>query len=172
MGVLADIAETYIRPARVIRRKAARGVSERQLLAWLMAASLIALLARLPGVTARADETQPREALAAAAIIAGLLFAPLFFYALAAISRLGAWLLGGRGSGQGARLALFWALLALQPLVIAAIYLPALLPAGLPAYLVTIPAGLWFLWVWLAGLGALEIDAARRGRQGFTDNRS
>lgn len=156
MGRIIDLAETPFRPARVVRRLAARGVSERQLLAWVMAASLIALLARLPLLLENRAPDQPPEALAGAAIIAGLLFAPLFFYALAALSRLIARVMGGQGSGQGARLALFWVLLALQPLVVAALYLPVFLaPLGLDGAL-RVGAGLWFLWAWLSALVALE----------------
>ncbi len=158
-GFFRDVAETYHAPGRVFRRKFLGGLRENQLLAWLMFACLIAFVARLPELRARhriGDMDQPFEALVSANLVAMLIFAPLFLYALAAVSHVIARILGGQGSGQSARLALFWTLIALQPLVVLSGLLTAI---GAPQnVLVTVSAvsGMAFLWVWFSGLRATE----------------
>ncbi len=52
------------------------------------------------------------------ALMATLFLLPPLAYALAAISHLVARALGGRGTGYGARMALFWSLLAVSPLML------------------------------------------------------
>ena len=77
---------------------------------------------------------------------------PLFLYLVAGLVALIARLLGSRMTGYGARLALFWALLAASPLI-----LLWGLTAGFvgPGIEMTIVGALWcaaFLWFWITGL--------------------
>ena len=158
-----DIAETYVHPGRVMRRKAAAGLSERQLLGYLMGALFIAFLVRLPVVIPLSYgpmmDGAPPEALIGSYFVAVLFFAPLFMYLVAMLSHLIAHMVGGKGDGQRARLALFWSLLALQPLMIVTTTLGNLAPLGRFGALAGIFGAAWSLWIWLAGLSALERDA-------------
>jgi len=158
MAFLRDIAETYGRPANVITRKLAQDVREDQLLGYLLIASLVSFVARLPALlqTEIGAVDPSRPALVGAAFVASMLFGPLFFYALAAISHRIALFFGGKGGWQGARLALFWPLMALQPLVVAVLYLNSQIgPSGLQTGLTTALA-LFFFWTWIKSLIAAE----------------
>ncbi len=160
MGLLADIARTYLDPAGVLRRKRGENPGENILLAYLLFACLISFLVRLPGLLASNPATQgptPDQtlpALVGATFVATLLFAPLFFYLLSVISHVLARLLGRQGAMKDARLALFWTLLALQPLVIASVVVGNMLPPPMPNILSAL-AGLFFLATWLRGLHGL-----------------
>ncbi len=118
MALLRDIAATYMAPRRAARRKLAQAPGEETLLAYVMFASLIAFCARIPALIAQADTLPSPSTFIGAQFVAAMIFGPLFLYALAALSYLLARALGGRGSGRDARLALFWVLLTMQPLVI------------------------------------------------------
>lgn len=121
MGVAADIVESYRRPAAVMRRHLAAGPREDRALIFLMLACALSFLAQWPRLMRKAamDGAVPFEAHLAGALFGWLFVAPLFFYALAALSRIVARLAGGQGTWAGARLALFWALLVTSPLSLA-----------------------------------------------------
>jgi hypothetical protein len=63
--------------------------------------------------------------------------------------------MGGQGSAFGARLALFWAVLAAAPLWLAAAAVETLLP-GPAATLAGALALAALVWIWLAGLVEAE----------------
>jgi hypothetical protein len=152
---LADVADTYRDPAAVFARKLTIGVREPQLLAWVVFACLISFLARLPGLVSLHRESaieQPLEALLAASLVAGVFFAPIFFYVLAGISHLVAKVFGKQGSWQSARVALFWSLIALQPLLILTQTLSVQIGTNLLTKGASIGAGAFFLWVWFKGM--------------------
>ena len=117
MAFWRDIAQTYVAPGTVIRRLLARNPAERVLLIYVMGACLMSFLVRLPRLAYIYQPTAeaPLEAYFAASMVAGLIFAPLFFYAIAAVSQLIARMFGGQWTWKGSRLALFWCLLAAQP---------------------------------------------------------
>lgn len=118
MSVTADIRASWRRPRAVIRRQLAGGQREDRALAYLMGACLLIFVAQLPRLAREAhlDSSIPLDARLQAALLGWLMFAPLLFYGIAALSHLTAKALGGQGSWFGARLALFWALLASVPL--------------------------------------------------------
>ncbi|MBZ0129522.1 MAG: YIP1 family protein [Rhodobacteraceae bacterium] len=153
-ALLAGIAETWIAPGRAVRRLAATNPGEEKLLAWLMIASLVSFLVRSPQTLQSGLESDTLAGLFGAQIVASMLFGPLAFYALAALSHLAMRVSGGTGSGRNARLALFWSAFALQPLVIAVAILGWLLP-GLHGVLL-LALGLFFLSIWLRALLAVE----------------
>jgi len=157
MSFWHDVAQTYVRPATVARRLNARHIADRVLLAYVMGASLISFAARMPGMIRDYQPTPdaPLAAFAASTMVAALIFAPLFFYALASLSDLAMRLIGRASSGVAARLALFWPLFALQPLVIAlqivSIWqIPALILSA-----IHLLAGAYFLFIWLSSLTAV-----------------
>ena len=102
----------------VLRRKLAGGAREDRALATLFGACLLIFVAQWPGLSraAHLEPEIPLDARLGGALMAWLFIAPLAAYVIAAVSHAVARLLGGRGSWFGARLALFWALLAASPL--------------------------------------------------------
>lgn len=118
MAVTTDIAAMYRRPRAVVRRLLAMGQREDRALVWLMLACALIFVAQWPRLSREAyqDPDVPLQALLGGALLGWLFLAPLFLYGLAAVSRIVARLLGGRGTWYTARLALFWSLLAAVPL--------------------------------------------------------
>ncbi len=155
MPVTRDIARTYRAPRQVIREKLGQGAREDRALATLIGACVLIFVARWPDLARQAhlDPDVPFEARMAGALMGWLFIAPLAAYVMAAATRFAAWVVGGRGSGFGARLALFWALLAASPLwllngLVAGMIGPgsALNATGLAAvgaFLVFWGAGMW-----------------------------
>lgn len=165
MQLFRDILETYWQPGIVIWRKQAAGLRESQLLAWLMGASLISFFVRLPGlVSMHGNENlaEPLTTLVGATMAATLVFGPLFLYAIAALSHLVARAFGGQGDWQSGRLALFWTILALQPLVILVEMLNNIGMSGQINALVALVSGLFFLWTWLRALIAAETYSPKK----------
>jgi hypothetical protein len=80
------------------------------------------------------------------------------FYLLAAASHLGARALGGTGSGYGARLALFWALLAVAPLMLLQGLVAGFLGAGTQLIAVSALVFAAFVLIWFAGLRVAEFE--------------
>lgn len=119
MAVTRDIAATYRGPGAVMRRLLSMGQREDRALAILMAGCVVMFVAQWPRLAREAYLTeQELNPLLGGALLAWAFIAPLILYTIALISHWIARVLGGRGSGFGARLALFWALLAASPLVL------------------------------------------------------
>jgi len=89
--------------------------SEARALAYLVIACVLIFIAQWPRLLAQTTDVPP-EARIGGALFGWLFIAPLAFYALAAIARLIAGAMGGRGTWYSSRLALFWALFAAAPL--------------------------------------------------------
>ena len=126
-----------------------------QLLQIFIIACVISFLARLPGLVELhkvSDLNQPLQAFLTASLVTGIFFAPIFFYVLAAISHLIAKLVGGQGTSQSARLALFWSLIAMQPLLILTQTLGTLIGPNMVTQMMSFVAGAFFLWVWITGI--------------------
>jgi hypothetical protein len=159
-SMLADILGTYRNPGRLIRKKLSQGMSERILLSYVMLASLISFVARTPRFIREYQPTDdaPLEAAFAASLVAALIFAPLFLYLVAGASHLVMRLLGGQGTGQGARLALFWTILVLQPLVIASEIVSFLSPDNLISGVMSLVLSVIFLTFWILSMRAVSRD--------------
>lgn len=159
MSVTTDIAASYGGPGRVMRRLLAAGQREDRALAYLMTACALVFIAQLPRLAREAHQTgQELNPLMGGTLLAWLFIAPLLLYVLAGLSHLIARLLGGRGSWYGARLALFWSLLASTPVILLHGLVAGFLGAGVPLQLVGL---LWlavFGWFWASTL----IQAERR----------
>ncbi len=154
MPVSRDIVATYRGPRRVVARLLAMGVREDRALALLMGGCALVFVAQWPRLAREAhlagEALNPRLA---GALLGWMVIAPLMFYGLAFLSQLVARLLGGRVTGYGARIALFWAFLAASPLLL----LHGLVAGFIgPGAGLTVVGAIWcgvFLWFWLSGLG-------------------
>ncbi len=119
MAAARDIVATYRGPGAVMRRLLAMGQREDRALVILMAGCTVMFIAQWPRLARQAYMTgEELNPLLGGALMAWAFIAPLILYAIALITHWIARLAGGRGTGFGARLALFWALLAASPLVL------------------------------------------------------
>lgn len=158
MAVSTDIVRSWTRPRKVIRARLEQGVSEPQLLALLMGACLLMFVAQTPALSRAAflDPSVPLEARMAGALMATLFLVPLFAYALAAISHLVARAMGGKGQGISARLALFWAMLAVSPAMLFQGLLAGFVGPSTGLTIVGGLVGLGFLTMWITMLMEVE----------------
>ena len=119
MSITADILHSWHRPRIVIRRHLARGASEAFAFAILFTFLLMAFVAQWPRAARIAFENEGTPlSPQLLALALGILATIPFWYGLAAVSRLVIGAFGGKLSWYGARLALFWSLAAVTPLVL------------------------------------------------------
>lgn len=160
MSLSADILRSYRAPRRVLRRHLAAGRREDRALLFLVLACLLIFVAQWPAMShaAQIDPTVPLQARIGGAIMGVLFVLPLLSYALAFLI----WLvvrLFGPISAYGARLAFFWAMLAVSPLMLAQAALLSAL-GGEAAQLFGLVVLAAFLGILIAGLRA-ALDAGR-----------
>ena len=158
MAITSEILASYRRPADTVRRLLAGPEREDRALIMIMAASAIICVAQWPVAARRAhfDPSIPLEARIAGMLLATVFLLPLLAYAVAGLSHVVLRLLRGRGTFYRARIALFWALLSVSPLMLLNGLVAGLIGTG-PALSATgalIFAA--FLWIWGAGLHAAE----------------
>lgn len=158
MSIVDDIAGTYRAPRRVLRRKLASGIREDRALATLVAGCFLVFLAQWPALSRQAalDPDVPLDARLGGALMAWLFIAPLSAYVIAGATHLVARLLGGQGTWFGARLALFWALLAASPLWLLNGLVAGLIGPGPALNLVGVIALGVFVVFWALGLWEAE----------------
>ena len=155
MPATRDIVATYRGPGKVMRRLLAEGVREDRALIYLMVGCLMVFVAQTPRLAREAFETgENLQMLMGASLMAWLFMAPLILYALGALTYLVARTLRSKITNYGARLALFWALLASCPLM-----LLWGLTAGFigPGVQMTTVGFIWFvlfMWFWIGGFRA------------------
>ncbi len=159
MALTRDIVATYRSPAKVVKRQLERGHSEPFALSLAMAGCVVAFVAQWPRIS--------RETVLAgggdegylpyySAFIALLFIMPLILYVLAAVSHLVARMLGGQGSGYGARMAVFWAFLASSPVFLLHGMVAGFIGPGPQQSSVGLLWLLVFIWFWIAGLRQAE----------------
>ena len=144
----------WTRPRAVIRARLGQGPREDRALAVLMAACGLIFVAQWP-VHARAahlDPSMPLDARLGGALLGSLFLLPLLAYGFAGLSHLVARGFGGKGQGFGARLALFWALLAVAPVMLLQGLVAGLIGPSPGLIVVQLVAGFGFLWIWLSML--------------------
>ncbi len=157
MTVTTDLVATWRSPRAAVRRHLARGVSEPFAFTLLLVFLILAFVGQWPAAAREAylaDEPSaaPRILGRALAVLATI---PLW-YGLAALSRLVARALGGKGSWYGARIALFWALATVGPLMLLQGLVIGMIGPGPALTTVNILVGLAFLWLWLTMLHEAE----------------
>lgn len=153
MPVTRDIAASYRGPARVMRHLLDMGQREDRALAFVMAFCVIAFVAQLPALARRAHlEQADLNMLMGGALLGSVFLLPLLFYVIALLSHWIARVLGGQGSAYGARLALFWSLLASTPLVLLNGLVAGFIGPGPALSLVGLIWVAVFAWFWLTNL--------------------
>lgn len=137
MGVVADLWRSWRHgPGPVIRDHIARGPGESRAFAFLMIGLFLVVLAQFPALSRDASaaalgrpvetvlaqslpsEFRTMDTMAAYTILPWLVIMPLVFYAMAFVAQVVSRVFGGRGTGFGARVALFWSWLAAAPLAL------------------------------------------------------
>lgn len=157
MAVTTDIIATWRGPRRVMRRLLAMGRREDRALAFVMAFCVISFIAQMPALARKAHlEGVELNPLLGGALLGAVIILPLMLYVVAAISRLVARVFGGQGTWYGARLALFWSLLATTPLLllrglVAGFIGPGPVQFGVDALWLVV-----FLWFWVFTLHESE----------------
>ncbi len=158
MTVVSDIIALWRRPRETFRAKLAQGPREDRALAVLMGASALYFVAQWPqhARAAHLDPSVPLDARLGGALMGAVFLLPLIAYGLAGLSHLLAQLGGGRGTHAGARLALFWAMLATAPLMLVYGAVAGLSGPGAMSATVGLAVFLAFLWLWVALLRTAE----------------
>jgi hypothetical protein len=157
MTVSTDMLATWRTPRAVLRRHLGRGVSEAFAFTLLLVFLILAFIGQWPAAARDAylagePSAAPRILARALAVLATI---PLW-YGLAALSRIVARALGGQGSWYGARIALFWALATVSPLMLLQGMVGGMIGPGPALALVSAAAGIAFLWLWLTLLHEAE----------------
>ncbi|MEO9780402.1 MAG: YIP1 family protein [Sedimentitalea sp.] len=160
MPVTSDITATYRGPRRVMQRLLSMGQREDRALAILMGACFIVFIAQMPRLSRESHLTgQELNMLLGGALLGWLFIAPLMLYALAGLSHLIARLIGGQGNWFGARLALFWSLLASTPLLLLHGLVAGFIGPGPGLQAVGFVWFVTFTWFWIACLLQAEGSA-------------
>ncbi|EPX85029.1 hypothetical protein [Salipiger mucosus] len=160
MSLTREIVATYRGPGAVVRRLLSQGPREDRALMLVMAACAIFFIAQMPALARQAHlDGSALNPKLGGALLAWLIIAPLLFYALAAVTHFIARIFGGKGTGYGARLALFWSLLAASPLVLLNGLAAGLIGPGPQLTLVGLVWFAVFLWFWIRGLSVAERGA-------------
>jgi len=160
MATAADILRSWRGPRAMTRRQLDRA-TEGRALAFLMGALVLVFVAQWPRLAraAELDPSIPFDARAGGALVGIVFFMPLVFYGLAALSHLVARAMGGQGSWQGARVALFWSLLATSPLFLLDGLVGGIIGPGPQQTLTGVLVAAGFLGHW--GLALVEAETSR-----------
>ena len=161
MSVVADILESWRKPSQVMGRHLRRGKSEPFAFTFIVVFLIICFVAQWPEA-ARVTALNPEIPVAAQLLPRGLaLLATIpFLYLVAALGGLVARALGGRGSWYAARIALFWALVAVSPLVLLVGLVAGMIGQGIQLNLIGGVTFAIFLTFWTINLRAAHLNAA------------
>ncbi|SFN37047.1 hypothetical protein SAMN04487859_101207 [Roseovarius lutimaris] len=152
MPVTRDIVATYKGPRRVVRRLLDIGQREDRALVILVAACGVIFIAQWPRLAREAHLTgQELNPMLGGTLLAWVFIAPLILYTLALISHGIARVLGAKGTAYGARVALFWALLATSPIMLLHGLVAGFIGPGPGLQAVGLIWLGFFGWFWVAG---------------------
>jgi hypothetical protein len=157
MPVTNDLVSTWRAPRATVRRHLDRGRSEPFAFTLLFVFLILTFVGQWPIAAREAylagdGAVAPRILARAFAVLATV---PLW-YGLAALSHLVARAMGGQGSWYGARIALFWALASIGPLMLLQGLIGGMIGPGTQLWAVTTLVGLAFLALWLIMLHEVE----------------
>ncbi|AGT09113.1 hypothetical protein JCM7686_2032 [Paracoccus aminophilus JCM 7686] len=154
-GILPRVVRSWWAPAKVVSEL--RGMPDRVALVVLMAAMLITFISQLPkhARDAALDPSIPLQARIGGALLAVMFIMPVLAYGLASLVAALSRVTARPVTAQNSRLALFWALLAVSPLMLLTGLTSGLVGPGPALTLVQVLAGFAFLFIWGAGLRAV-----------------
>lgn len=162
MSLTADILGSYGAPRVAISRVLAGDRREGRALFYLMLACTFTFVAQLPRAMRQASEDLPFQGLMAGTLFATIFVAPLVFYGLAMLVVLILRLVHGPVDGFALRLVMFWALLAISPLVLAQAAFVTV--TGLPGTLFgLLVLGMFVRFVWI-GVSLALADASAQAK--------
>lgn len=167
MSLMRNIARSYRAPGEVVSGLARGDMREPQVLFFALLACGLIYVAQWPGLSRAAtlDPSVSFEQRMGGALFAVMFVLPLLLYALAALLQLGLRLFRPV-EGLHVRLAFFWALLAVTPLMLLQGGLSAMLgPQGAVLAFGFVVAGT-FLYILGAGLRGVMQLARDRGHEG------
>jgi hypothetical protein len=157
MTVTRDLVATWRSPRAALRRHLSRGVSEPFAFALLLVFLILAFVAQWPAAAREAFQANEPSALPRILARAFAVLATIpVWYGVAALSHLVARLFGGQGSWYGARVALFWALATVSPLMLLQGLVGGMIGPGPALVATSVVVGLAFLWLWLTMLHEAE----------------
>ena len=159
MSLTADILRSYRAPRRVVHRQLKAGRREDRALVYLMSACVLIFIAQWPALSraAHLDPSVPFDARLGGALMGVLFVLPLVAYAISFLLWL-ALRLFGPVERYGVRLALFWAMLAVSPLMLAQSALSSIVGTGGVVLLFGLGVLAAFLVILVAGLRAALED--------------
>jgi len=164
MPVTNDIVRTWRRPRAVIRDLLDQGRREDRAIVYLMVSCFLIFVAQWPRLRRVAEGYEPSpwpadmnfEGMMTYTFFSAVIVLPLVMYGIAAMSHLVAKIFGGKGTWFGARLALFWTLLAMSPIILFYGLVRGLIGPGTQALLVGAIGALAFVIIWIQGLREAE----------------
>jgi hypothetical protein len=153
MSLTTDMRQSWTGHRRVVRRHLARGRSEPFVFTFLFVFMVLAFVSQYPRA-ARIALENPDIPLAAQllGLAYGLLIFLPFAYGLAALSHVIARALGARSTWYGARLALFYSLVAASPVMLLQGLVAGIVGLGMQSFLVGILALTAFVVFWALAL--------------------
>ena len=160
MSVTRDIPRSWVSPRVVMAEHMARGLSEDRAFVFLVIGCLVVFVAQLPRLSREAFLTDGDFMLTmGGTLMAWVFIAPLLFYGIAAISHVVARVFGGHGTWLGARVALFWTLLAISPAMLLHGLTAGFVGPGPALSLVGLVVLAGFVWIWINSLRVAERGA-------------
>ncbi|MBM7067533.1 YIP1 family protein [Actibacterium sp. 188UL27-1] len=158
MAVTTEILRTYRAPRAVMRRLLSDGPREDRAIAFVMAACFVIFIGQWPLASRLAFEEPdiPLQARLSSALLVWVFAMPIFFYGLAGLSHLIAKVVGGQGSYYRARVALFWTLLVISPLMLLRGLVAGFIGAGPELTATDIAVTLAFFTLWFISLSEAE----------------
>ncbi|PVH27945.1 YIP1 family protein [Pararhodobacter oceanensis] len=162
MSVSTDMLRSFRNPRAVVRGLRQGQRREARILVYLMIACALFFIAQWPRLARQAhlDDSVPFEALMAGALFGSVFMAPLMFYAIGGILTLVCRIFERAINGFDVRLALFWALLVVSPLVLLQGLVTGMIGNGPQATLTGAAVFAVFAMVLAAGL-RVALEAAR-----------
>ncbi|WP_108816050.1 hypothetical protein [Loktanella sp. Alg231-35] len=164
MPVTQDIVRTWRGPRRVMRDLLGQGKREDRAIVYLMVSCFLIFVAQWPRLRRVADGYEPSpwpadmnfEGMMTYTFFSAVIVLPLFMYGIAALSHQIAKVIGGKGTWYGARLALFWTLLAMSPMILFYGLVRGLIGPGTQAALVGGIGAAAFVIIWVQSLREVE----------------
>jgi len=164
MPVTNDILRTWRRPRAVMRDLLGQGRREDRAIMFLMVSCFLIFVSQWPRLRRVAEGYEPSpfppdmnfEGMMTYTFFGSVIILPLVMYGIAALSHLVAKVLGGKGTWFGARLALFWTLLATTPMFLFYGLVRGLIGPGSQVVLVGAIGALLFVVIWIQCLREAE----------------